>query len=195
MHDSADFGAVAGPTRRTYSARFLRPNCGPSHSILTFPRRRNSTYSSLPASSDVPINGIESASSTGIAWLRRCHTTVAAYMSKMVSLPSAKIARPRRRHESLRAEINAGGKASHPSKPVSISAFTRRNRPVGPRTISRIVASRCALTAPVIIDRPVSHARQNAARNEIRPCEAKLERLEGGQAGGRTRRFRSKSIS
>ena len=105
-------------------------------------------------------------------------------MSKTLSLPSAKSARPRRRQTRPRLATREDGRLSHPSKPVSIIASISRSCPAGPRTVRWITAWRSSVTTPVIMRRVIVGRTRSGARIESQSASTISGRLEPAREGG-----------
>src|SRR5713226_2476113 len=99
-------------------------------------------------------------------------------MSKTLSLPSAKSARPRRRQTKPSRTIREDGRLSHPSKPVSMIASTPCSCPAGPRTIKWMIAWRSSVTTPVIMLRVIVGRIRSGARTGSRFASTIPARLE-----------------
>src|SRR6266508_48635 len=119
----------------------------------------------------MPTNGSVSATSTSMVRGWPSHITVAMYTSKYSTRPSARIPGWRHNQDSPKAVTSAGGNVKKPVKPVSITASISCGRPGGPMTSRRMVASRLALTMPMII---VCLPPQETDRNDVH---------HGGQSG------------
>ena len=104
-------------------------------------------------------------------------------MSKTLSLPSAKSARPRRRQTKPSRTTREDGRLSHPSKPVSMIASTSCSWPAGPRTVRWITAWRSSVTTPVIMLRVIAGKIRNGVHSGSQSASTISERLERGPQG------------
>src|SRR3954447_9540819 len=86
---------------------------------------------------------------------------IASYVSKTTVLPSPSTARPRLWNLRSSSSTKSEGKVRKPLNPVSTTASTTVSSPWRPRRERRTVASRPALTRPVIIS-PSSRCRLEA---------------------------------
>ena len=105
-------------------------------------------------------------------------------MSKTLSLPSAKSARPRRRQTKPRRTTREDGRLSHPSKPVSMIASISCSCPAGPRTIRWTIAWRSSLTTPVIMLLVIVDRNRSDARSGSQFASTISGRLEPEPRGG-----------